>query len=106
MAEPADATVAGPHADQRRRRKEPLFEDAGGITVVLPSQDHQISKRRLSRQSPIARKIFTFNLLAMGLLMGGVLFLTGALIMCWNMWKTIVVHSAASQSVADVTPAE
>ena len=75
MAEPADATVAGPHADQRRRRKEPLFEDAGGITVVLPSQDHQISKRRLSRQSPIARKIFTFNLLAMGLLMVGVQFL-------------------------------
>ncbi|MEO1422552.1 MAG: ATP-binding protein [Pseudomonadota bacterium] len=75
MSDPADVTTAGPDAETRRRRKEPLFEDAGGITVVLPSQDHQISKRRLSRQSPIARKIFTFNLLAMGLLMVGVLFL-------------------------------
>ena len=38
--------------------------------------------------------------------LGGVLFLSGALIMCWNMWKTIVGQSPVTQSVAQITPAE
>ncbi|MEO1308026.1 MAG: cbb3-type cytochrome c oxidase subunit I, partial [Pseudomonadota bacterium] len=38
--------------------------------------------------------------------LGGALYLTGALIMCWNMWRTIVGHAPARQSLSQVTPAE
>ena len=38
--------------------------------------------------------------------LGGVLYLSGALIMCWNMWRTIVGQSATRQPVAQLTPAE
>ncbi len=38
--------------------------------------------------------------------LGGVLFLTGAGIMCWNMWMTIRGHAPHAQPVAQITPAE
>ena len=38
--------------------------------------------------------------------LGGVLFLTGAGIMCWNMWMTIRGHAPHTQPVAQITPAE
>ena len=38
--------------------------------------------------------------------LGGVMFLSGALIMCWNMWMTIRGHRPAHVTVPHATPAE
>ena len=38
--------------------------------------------------------------------LGGVLFLSGAGIMCWNMWMTIRGHAPRTQPIAQITPAE
>ena len=38
--------------------------------------------------------------------LGGALYLTGAGIMCWNMWMTIRGRRPATQPIALVTPAE
>jgi len=39
--------------------------------------------------------------------LGGVLYLTGAAIMCWNMWRTIVGYQRVYQPVSQMTaPAE
>ena len=35
--------------------------------------------------------------------LGGVMYLTGALLMCWNMYKTIRGHAPVQQNVADLT---
>ncbi|MEM8802774.1 MAG: cbb3-type cytochrome c oxidase subunit I, partial [Pseudomonadota bacterium] len=36
--------------------------------------------------------------------LGGVLYLAGAGIMCWNMWKTIAGHASIHQPIASITP--
>ncbi|MGV6812263.1 MAG: cytochrome-c oxidase, cbb3-type subunit I, partial [Brevirhabdus sp.] len=38
--------------------------------------------------------------------LGGTMYLTGALIMCWNLWKTATSDATKAAPVAVATPAE
>ncbi len=38
--------------------------------------------------------------------LGGVMFLSGAAIMCWNMWRTIAGHAPVEQPVSQITDAD